>query len=93
MSSIAMPSFPRFGGALIASPNSTLREEVLHRLNGRCRPIQQVSGGADALARLEKGNWQVLFLDRCLPDLDADELTAIIQRRFPGIQVVIGGFR
>ena len=37
-------------GALIASPDSALREQVLHRLNGRCRPVQQVLGGADALA-------------------------------------------
>jgi len=88
----AMPTMPVFthsGGALIASPDSALRREVLHRLNGRCRPVQQALGGADALAKLEIGDWQVLFLDRRLPDLDADELIAIIQRRFPGIQVVM----
>ncbi len=77
------------GGALIASPDSALRQQVLHRLNGRCRPVQQALGGADALAKLEKGDWQVLFLDRRLPDLDAEELIAIIQRRFPATQVVM----
>jgi len=46
-------------------------------------------GGADALAKLEKGDWQILFLDRRLPDLDAEELIAIIQRRFHGLQVVL----
>jgi DNA-binding NtrC family response regulator len=84
-----MPLFTRCGGALIASPDSALRELILHRLNGRCRPVQQALGGADALAKLEKGDWQVLFLDRRLPDLDAEELIAIIQRRFPGTQVVM----
>ena len=84
-----MPRFPHGGGALIASPDSALREQILHRLNGRCRPVQQALGGADALAKLEKGDWQVLFLDRRLPDLDAEELIAIIQRRFPGTQVVM----
>ena len=87
--SMPMPSFTSSGAALIASPNSALRQEVLHRLNGRCRPVQQALGGADALAKLEKGGWQVLFLDRRLPDLDAEELLAIIRRRFPGIQVVL----
>jgi DNA-binding NtrC family response regulator len=77
------------GGALIASPDSALRQQVLHRLNGRCRPVQQALSGADALAKLEKGDWQVLFLDRRLPDLDAEELMAIIQRRFPATQVVM----
>jgi len=88
-----MTAFPMIawaaGGALIASPSSVLREQVMHRLNGRCRPVQQVVGGADALANLEKGDWQVLFLDRRVPDLDTEELIAIIERRFPGIQVVL----
>ncbi len=84
-----MPVFSPSGGALIASPDSALREEMVHRLNGRCRPVQQALGGADALAKLEQGNWQVLFLDRRLPDLDAEELIAIIQRRFPGTKVVL----
>jgi DNA-binding NtrC family response regulator len=61
----------------------------MDRLNGRCRPVQQALGGADALAKLENGNWQLLFLDRRVSDLDTGELTAIIQKRFPGIQVVL----
>jgi DNA-binding NtrC family response regulator len=89
MSALPIPVLSHSGGALIASPNTTLREQVLHRLNGRCRPVQQALGGAEALAKLEKGGWQILFLDRRLPDLDAEELLAVIQRRFPGIQVVL----
>jgi DNA-binding NtrC family response regulator len=85
----AMPFFAPSGGALIASPSNELRQQILHRLNGRCRPVQQALGGADALAKLEKGDWQVLFLDRRLPDLDAEELKAIIAQRFPGTQVVL----
>ncbi|MBZ5679115.1 MAG: sigma-54 dependent transcriptional regulator [Acidobacteriia bacterium] len=77
------------GGVLIASPSTALREHVVHRLNGRCRPVQQAFGGAEALAELERGTWQVLYLDRQLPDLDAEELITIIKRRFPGIQVVL----
>jgi DNA-binding NtrC family response regulator len=88
-----MTSFPAIagwaGGALIASPSSAFRERVLHSLNGRCRPVQQAVGGAEALGKLEKGDWQVLVLDRRVADLDTDELIAIIQRRFPGIQVVL----
>jgi DNA-binding NtrC family response regulator len=90
MSAMTFPMIARaVGGALIASPSKALREQVLHRLNGRWRPIQHALGGADALAKLEEGDWQVLFLDRRLPDLDSEELRAIIERRFPGIQVVL----
>ncbi len=84
-----MPVPSAFGGALIASPSSALREQVLQHLNGRWQPVQQALGGAEALVKLEKGGWQVLFLDRRLPDLDAEELVGIIRLRFPGIQVVL----
>ncbi len=76
------------GGALIASANSQLREQVSQRMNGRWRPVQHASGGAEALVKLAKGDWQVLFLDRRLPDLDSEELIGIVRQRFPGIEVV-----
>jgi DNA-binding NtrC family response regulator len=84
-----IPDLSPSGGALIASPSSALREQVLQTLNGRCRPVQQALGGAEALVTLEKYDCEVLFLDRRLPDLDAEELIAIIERRFPGTQVVM----
>ena len=84
------PLFAAFaGGALIASPSRAFRERVVGKLNGRCLPVDHALGGAEALVKLEAGDWQVLFLDRRLPDLDSDELIAIIQRRFPEIQVVL----
>jgi DNA-binding NtrC family response regulator len=86
---ITIPNLPPIGGALIASPSSALREQVLQSLNGRCRPVQQALGGAEALVTLERGDCEVLFLDRRLPDLDVDELIAIIERRFPDTQVVM----
>ncbi len=99
----AMPDFPlvdhalrapsavaKFvGGALIASPSRTLREQVAQNLNGRWRPVMHAGSGAEALGKLESGEWQTLFLDRSLPDLDSDELMAIIARRFPRIQTVL----
>jgi len=88
MTTSLLPSVPR-RGVLVASPIPSLREQVLDSLHDRGCPVQQVGGGADALAKLESGNWQVLFLDRCLPDLDAEELVEIIKRRFPGIAVVV----
>jgi DNA-binding NtrC family response regulator len=89
----AMSTFPIIartaGGALIASPSSALREQVLRSLNGRWRPVQHALGGAEALVKLGEGDCQVLFLDRRVQDLDSEELMAIIAQRFPGIQVVL----
>lgn len=77
------------GGVLVASPNHHFREQVLQNLPEREFPVQQAKGGAEALVKLESGDWQVLYLDRRLPDLDAEELIAIIKTRFPGIKVVV----
>jgi len=77
------------GGVLVASPNSALREKVRRSLHDQSWLVQEVSGGADALVKLETGDWQLLFLDRRLPDLDAEEVIQIIKVRFPGIEVVM----
>ena len=80
---------PPEGGVLVASASLSLREQVRHSFNDRRWPVQEATGGAEALVKLETGNWQVLFLDRRVPDLDAEELTQIVQRRFPGLEVVM----
>lgn len=77
------------GGVLVASPNSSFREQVRRSLDARSGPVVEVNGGADALVELESGRWQLLFVDRRLPDLDAEELIVIIKSRFPGIEVVL----
>src|SRR5579863_9561938 len=77
------------GGVLVASPSPSLREQVRQSLHHGRGPIHEVHGGADALVKLESGDWQLLFLDRRLPDLDTEELTQIIKLRFPGIELVL----
>jgi DNA-binding NtrC family response regulator len=88
MTSSAMLAPPE-GGVLVASASLSLREQVRHSFNDRRWPVQEATGGAEALVKLETGNWEVLFLDRRVPDLDAEELTQIVQRRFPGLEVVM----
>jgi len=77
------------GGVLVASPSPSLREQVRQSLQHERGTIHEVHGGADALVKLESGDWQLLFLDRRLPDLDTEELTQIIKLRFPGIELVL----
>ena len=74
---------------LVASPSNVVRQRVLESLRSPVRRFEQASGGAEALAHLESGFWQVLFLDRRLPDLDAEELSHTVRQRFPGIEVVL----
>jgi DNA-binding NtrC family response regulator len=74
---------------LVASPSSVVRQRVLESLLPSARRVEQASGGAEALVHLEKGSWQVLFLDRRLPDLDAEELSATVRKRYPAVEVVL----
>ena len=77
------------GRVLVASPSTLLRKQVLHSFDDSGRIVYEARGGAEALVQLENGDWQLLFLDRRLPDLDAEELIGIIKRRFPGIEVIV----
>jgi DNA-binding NtrC family response regulator len=74
---------------LVASPSTVVRQRVLESLRSPVRRFEQAAGGAEALVHLESGFWQVLFLDRRLPDLDAEELSQTVRQRFPGIEVVL----
>ncbi|MGC2513923.1 MAG: sigma 54-interacting transcriptional regulator, partial [Terriglobales bacterium] len=73
----------------MASPSTVVRQRVLESLRSPVRRFEQASGGAEALVHLESGSWQMLFLDRRLPDLDAEELSQTVRRRYPGIEVVL----
>ena len=84
----AAVSLPASSGVLVASPSMRVRDQYVRKLGGH-GPVETASGGAEALVRLESGRWHMLFLDRRLPDLDAEELVGIVQRRFPGIRVVL----
>jgi DNA-binding NtrC family response regulator len=77
------------GGVLLASPSTSLRDQVRRSLQNCDGPIHEVQSGADALVKLESGHWQLLLLDRRLRDLDVEELIQIIKLRFPGIEVVL----
>jgi CheY-like chemotaxis protein len=71
----SLPLLPNYADhVLVASPSSVVRQRVLESLRSPVRRVEQASGGAEALGYPENGSWQVLFLDRALPDLNADEL-------------------
>ncbi len=89
----SMTTFPITPSAaehvLVASPSIAVRQRVLESLLPRSRRVEQTSGGAEALVHLEKGFWEVLFLDRRLPDLDAEELRQTVRERYPAVAVVL----
>ncbi len=86
----SLPLTPNYADhILVASPSSAVRQRVLESLRSPDRRVEQASGGAEALGHLENGLWQVLFLDRSLPDLNAEELSQVIRQRFPAVEIVL----
>ncbi len=90
---VNMTTFPVTPSAaehvLVASPSTAVRQRVLESLLPKTRRVEQARGGAEALVHLEKGCWEVLFLDRRLPDLDAEELRQTVRERYPAVAVVL----
>lgn len=77
--------------ALVASASRSVRTQFLREYKSFPVRVQEAFGGADALAKLESGDCQVLFLDQHLPDLNPEELRQIIRVRFPETEVVMLG--
>ena len=72
---------------IIASPDAPFRQRLLQQLAARNCFAEEVCGGAEALALIEEGVCRTLLLDQTLPDLDAQELVAIIHARYPQVEV------
>jgi len=74
---------------IVASADASVRQKILRELLDSRIPASEALGGADAIGKLEDSECQLLFLDRKLPDLDAEELLRTIHARFPGIDVLM----
>ena len=82
------PLFQSNAGVLIASSDPGFRDRVAANFLNQCA-VELASSGADALAKLEHSECDLLILDRNLPDLNADELREVAARDYPGVHVAI----
>jgi len=72
---------------LIASSNEAFRKLWLENPAYNEMEVEEASGGADALAKLDAEQWQEVLLDRRLHDLDVREVVEIIRTRHPQVTV------
>jgi DNA-binding NtrC family response regulator len=82
------PLFQSNAGVLIASSDVGFRDRVAANFLNQCS-VELASSGADALAKLERSECDLLILDRNLPDLNADELRELAARDYPGVHVAM----
>jgi len=74
---------------LIVSSDSGFRNKFVEKLDPSNQHVHEASGGAEALAMLEAGEYKALLLDRWLPDLDVAELAGMVKADFPQVQVFV----
>jgi DNA-binding NtrC family response regulator len=74
---------------IVASPDPLFRQRILQQLATRSWFAEEACGGAEALALLERGECRTLLLDRCLPDLDVNELVGTVRARHPDVEILV----
>src|SRR5690348_17375258 len=79
------------GKVLVASPRSEYRANIIGKLASSGGHASAAVGGADALLKLERGDFQTLLLDPQLEDLDAQELVETVRTQYPALNVVLLG--
>lgn len=79
------------GKVLVASPRGEYRANIIGKLASSGGQASAAVGGADALLKLERGDFQTLLLDPQLEDLDAQELVETIRAQYPELNVVLLG--
>ncbi|HET9783875.1 MAG TPA: sigma-54 dependent transcriptional regulator, partial [Terriglobales bacterium] len=77
----------RAAAVMVASGDPDFRKQVLEALMAARQDGIEVSGGAEALLQLESGPCAGVVLDRRLPDLDAQELAAMLAAQYPQLPV------
>jgi DNA-binding NtrC family response regulator len=82
------PLFQSNAGVLIASSDAGFRDRVAANFLNQCA-VELASSGADAVAKLEHSECDLLILDRNLPDLNPDELRDLAARDYPGVHVAM----
>ncbi|MEJ2007793.1 MAG: sigma-54 dependent transcriptional regulator [Acidobacteriota bacterium] len=78
-----------FSSAVIASPNADFRKRIHEMLDSAQCSAAEAQGGAEALAKLDLGECQVLLLDKWLPDLDVSEFVDLVRNRYPDVRIVV----
>ena len=73
---------------LLVSPNPRLRVQLREKIGAPRWKVCEAGSGAEALERLAESRTEVLLLDPMLPDIVANEFSALVLQRFPSIEIL-----
>jgi len=72
---------------LIASPDPSLRSRSIAESDNQRMSFEEAPSGAHAMAKLRAAAFDLLILDRQLPDLNAEEVAEIVHKKFPRLRI------
>jgi DNA-binding NtrC family response regulator len=72
---------------LIASSDPKIRNRSIAETSDQNVSVEEALSGAQAMARLRSVPFDLLILDRRLPDLNAEEVAEIVRKKFPGLRI------
>jgi DNA-binding NtrC family response regulator len=73
---------------VVASADAGLRRRLSDCLGGLRWNVLEASGGAEAMALVETARPEAMLVDSWLPDLEAGELTGLLGRMYPGMDLL-----
>lgn len=78
----------RSRSALLASADAAVRASLRSALKGMRWSLREVSGAAETLNALDGEIPEVLLLDHWLPDIEVNELAALVRLSYPALEIL-----
>ena len=82
------PPLAALRSILIASTDSVTRSRARAALVGLRWNVREAGGAAESIIAIEQELPEALILDTWLPDLELNEFTALIQQKYPALELV-----
>jgi CheY-like chemotaxis protein len=74
---------------LVVDDEPTIRNAIEMLLNAEGHQVETVSGGEQALDKLGKRNYDIVFTDHIMPGMSGEELARAIKAKYPLQSVVM----
>jgi PAS domain S-box-containing protein len=74
---------------LVVDDDQRVREALVGMLNMAGHHTAQAGSGHEALAKLERGPFDLVFTDLSMPEMDGWAVASEVRRRWPGVKVVL----
>ncbi len=79
----------RRANVLVVDDDQRVREALVGMLNSAGHRTDHAGTGLEALAKLERGQFDLVFTDLSMPEMDGWAVASEVRRRWPGVKVVL----